>query len=523
MKRIYSYLFAAGLLLSLLACDNYLDKLPDNRVKVDTTEDIRKLLVNAYPTVSPAMLCEFSSDNTDDIGEENPYFSDFSREVCYWQDPQEYGDYDGLAALWEAHYKALSHANLALEEIARLGDTPETKSLKAEALLARAWAHFVLVNIFAPHYNSVTSDSDLGLPYLDATERELNPHYTRRSVAEVYKRIEQDIEEALPLIDDRVYRKPKYHFNKRAAYAFAARFYLYYEKWEQALACANEVVGVGQTLNKGLFRDWDIFRTIAADNDSQAKEYSRVDAPSNLMLQTIKSNAYKVLNVGYTLLRFSHSKRNATEETVATNNLWGNSYDAYKFRLIVADRSDLYNRVSFPKYPYFSSSSSTIAVPFTLEETLLVRAEALILMQRYEEAIQDLNTLSTTVLNAANTTGGKTSYSIEEIENHYQSLAYASEGSCTPKKKLNPKFAISAGRQEALLQYVLQWRRIMTLHEGLRWFDIRRYGIVVHRYQHDRTDKRISRVKASLLEGDLRRTIQLPIEVRASNMPANPR
>ena len=37
-----------------------------------------------------------------------------------------------------------------------------------------------------------------------------------------------DLEEGLPLIDDNIYLRVKYHFNKKAAYAFAARFYLYY-------------------------------------------------------------------------------------------------------------------------------------------------------------------------------------------------------------------------------------------------------------------------------------------------------
>lgn len=524
MKQAYLWTLALGVALSLCGCDSYLDRLPDNRVEVDTAEDIRKLLVNAYPTASPAILCEFSSDNTDDIGAENPYFSDFSREVTYWQDPLEYGDNDGLAAIWQAHYKAIAHANLALEHIARIGERKDTKPLKAEALLARAWGHFVLVNIFAPHYNTQTSAQDLGLPYLDASERELNPQYTRSSVAEVYRRIAQDIEEALPLLDDNSYRKPKYHFNRRAAYAFAARFYLYYEQWERALACANEVLGNTQPVSSELLRDWTAFRTLAADNDSQAKEYSRVDAPSNLMLQTVKSSAYRVLNLGSNLLRFSHSKRNATEETVACSSLWGKSYDAYKFRLIVADRSDLYNRVSFPKYPYFSSSSSsTVAVPFTTEETLLVRAEALALLNRYDEAMLDVNALSNAVLNATNTTGGKTTFTLSEVEGFYGSLAYASSEACTPKKRLNPKFAISAGTQESLLHYILQWRRIITLHEGLRWFDVRRYGIVVHRYQHDRTNKHISTIEATLGSEDPRRAIQLPIEVRSSGMQANPR
>ena len=42
-----------------------------------------------------------------------------------------------------------------------------------------------------------------------------------------------DIEEGLPLINNDIYDVPSYHFNQRASYAFAARFNLFYEKWEK--------------------------------------------------------------------------------------------------------------------------------------------------------------------------------------------------------------------------------------------------------------------------------------------------
>ena len=47
---------------------------------------------------------------------------------------------------WAQNYKAISHANEALEGIAKLGNDPKLNPAKAEALLARAYAHFELVN-----------------------------------------------------------------------------------------------------------------------------------------------------------------------------------------------------------------------------------------------------------------------------------------------------------------------------------------------------------------------------------------
>ena len=67
---------------------------------------------------------------------------------------------------------------------------------------------------------------DRGIPYIKEPETSVNPQYSRGTVAEVYQNIAADLEEGLPLIDDNIYSRVKYHFNKKAAYAFAARFYL---------------------------------------------------------------------------------------------------------------------------------------------------------------------------------------------------------------------------------------------------------------------------------------------------------
>jgi hypothetical protein len=41
--------------------------------------------------------------------------------------------------------------------------------------------------------------------------------YDRKTVAYVYDRIQQDIEEGLPLIENKYYDVPKYHFTKRSS------------------------------------------------------------------------------------------------------------------------------------------------------------------------------------------------------------------------------------------------------------------------------------------------------------------
>ena len=96
---------------------------------------------------------------------------------------------------------------------------------KGEALLCRAYWHFVLANTFCMPYNAQTADTDMGIPYILVPETKPMELPSRGTIAEVYAQIAKDLEKGLPLIDEDIYSVPKYHFNRKAElYAFATRF-----------------------------------------------------------------------------------------------------------------------------------------------------------------------------------------------------------------------------------------------------------------------------------------------------------
>lgn len=85
------------------------------------------------------------------------------------------------------------------------------------------------------------------------------------------------------------------------------------------------------------------------------------------------------------------------------------------------------------------------------------------------------------------------------------------------KKKLNPQgFVVNAGVEESLIQLILQLRRLDTLQEGLRWQDLKRYGI---EFSHNR----VGDTPDVLLKDDPRRAIQLPQDVVNAGLTPNPR
>ena len=63
-------------------------------------------------------------------------------------------------------------------------------------------------------------------------------------------------------------------------------------------------------------------------------------------------------------------------------------------------------------------------------------------------------------------------------------------------------------------------RRIATLHEGLRWSDIKRYGIVI--YRRSIANNNIV-VTDEMPVNDARRAMQIPKSVVLAGMQPNPR
>lgn len=107
----------------------------------------------------------------------------------------------------------------------------------------------------------------------------------------------------------------------------------------------------------------------------------------------------------------------------------------------------------------------------------------------------------------------------------YKALAYYQPKEPTVKKRFEaPVYQIDedGSDQESLLQAIIHMRRIMTVHEGLRMQDVKRYGIVIYRRQTD-SDNVITGVTDTMTAKDPRRAIQLPQDVITAGLEGNDR
>lgn len=522
MKKILYISIISWALTVPSACNDFLDELPDNRTVVDSSDKITKLLVSAYPKTNHNLVPELASDNIADNGELNPNYNEFYKQASYWEDIKESNN-DGIDNIWEGCYEAIASSNQALQAIKELGEDGLGPQ-KGEALITRAYAHFVLVNIFAKHFNKETSETDLGVVYMEEPETKLKPSYKRESVASVYTKIERDIEEALPLIDDNLYGVAQYHFTKAVAYAFAARFYLYSEQWEKAEKYAT--LALGQTPK---LRKWKEIGDLPKKENIVTNAY--IDNEANLLTEVSTSLAGLVFGAFRIGARFNHTRFLNEGQTMLASTPWNPngtlSVEAYYFTPFVYSGNNL-DKSLFYKIPYLfeytdpvtqTGYPKTVSVIFSTDETLLTRAEARILQKKYDEAIADIN------LYTANIYKGNKTTTIEKVNEFYGGMPYSNSGgvnTVNQKKRLHPKFIIEeGGTQENLIHYVLQCRRILTLHEGLRWYDLKRYGIEVERIVYDHLGEPSQVI--TLPADDPRRAIQLPQDVIKAGLEPNPR
>lgn len=527
---IYLLMMAAMTVVSLTACNDYLDKMPDNRSEVDSEDKVVSLLTSAYPTHDYIYFNEMMSDNYDRY----PRFKNhtvLSDSTWSWAPIMETGTFSP-ANLWSDCFGGVTAANMALEAIDNLGGPKNAvlKAARAEAIMLRAYCHFLLAVTFCAPFDKAKNAQNLGLPYQYDVERELNPQYERGNLEDYYLQIQADLEEALPDITEDNYTVPKYHFNLNAAYAFATRFYLFTEQWQKAIDCANMVLG---TNPKNMLRNWELHSTVARNYDEQAKQWVDAEQPANLMLATTygsyKTNfgAYSTLNL------YSHGAFVAKSETVRVPNfMWSTSYSTSKGAPYLSApstySSNTLDRVLWFKLYYDfqytniikgTGYSRTVWVPFTGDEVLLSRAEAYIMLGEYDKAAADMNTW------AKNIYGNPDNITPAGVQTYMSTIDYYTNQHPTFKKHLHPSFDIGAEGdvKESMLQAILFMRRIAGFYEGLRWWDIRRYGIVIYRRDITFDGDNIENVVDELTVDDLRRTLQIPKRSIDAGFQPNPR
>ena len=533
--KIKNIIYKGSMMLAsvaiLASCADQLDTLPDNRTTLDTPKKIAGLLVTAYPDRTPTLFNEWMSDNTDYMGAQNSQGNRGGDQYFFWQEQTEGGN-DSPEMVWMLYYEGVYKANEALAAIEEQGGPKNDilRNSKGEALLIRAYDHFILANEFCRPYNGKTSTKDAGLYYatgiadFSAAAEQSN----RGTVADVYAKIAEDIEAGIPLLND-TYEVPKYHFNKQAAYAFATRFYLYYEKWEKAKEYADKLLGSNPAAS---LRDYRALQAMPLSKSEQAvkiaEAYCSASADCNLLIQTSVSNAGMALAPWLTSKRYTLTNYLSETELFQSNNIWGTSSNLiWKPFTVNQAESNFALLMKLPREMEIVNTTTgsgylrTLNVDFTMDEALLNRAEAEIMLGQNDAACADMTIWMKNFFNT-NVTLTPTS-----VQTYFKTVpyAYADAAKMVPsfKKHISPRFTIDAegSVQESLLQCLLNFRRIETVHQGMRWMDIRRYNIEIPRRLIG-ANGRPSKNLDWLEKDDPRQVVQIPQSIREAGVAGNP-
>lgn len=544
LSNIYKLLSAGilcyGFAVTFTACTDKLDEVPDNRTEIDEPDKVLRLLTSAYPVATPAVICELSGDNYVDDNvvvpaTHNDAYERFHEQAYKWEDIDDYSinSDDTPYQVWEAYYAGIAVCNHAIDAMLVLSSDPANDpSLShawGEAHVLRAYLHFVLVNVFAEAYKDETQSSkDTGIPYVTKSETVVHVDYSTseylHSVKETYDLIEKDLLEGIDLIDDSKFKVAAYHFNKNAANAFAARFYLFKRDYAKVLKYANDALSANPS---AMLRKWANINQNTID--TRLNDYNDHTLPCNFLIQSTYSLQDRMLSAcRYATNNGTTFTSNGKTWTVpSTLNIlitgggpnWSGWFPCYDGNLFIWGGQE-YGVWMFRVYEYFEYTDKIAGIgyvhmlyqPFTADKTLLDRAEAKLYTGDRDGAIQDLDywTNSHMVTSPLTLAGIKNKYNRGGRENIYVSDLHAKEMGFEK---------ILEGDDLSVLDCILHFRRIESLYEGERWFDIKRYGITV--YHHYRGPQEDEIHTDSLTWNDPRRVLQLPNNVMEAGMPGS--
>nr|WP_199158380.1 RagB/SusD family nutrient uptake outer membrane protein [Pedobacter sp. ASV2] len=462
-------------------CKKFLNEPYDGRIELQFTEHYQQILADAYPGRQEMFTDILTDDYQYSANNAQASFVSFFLPLYQYNDVYGENSYGNPDMAYKDFYSKIYKANVAISGVplSSRGSDEFKAAVMGEALLLRAYNHFMLVNLFAKHYNAATANNDLGIAIVTEVNQENIKVYKRNTVKEVYDQVEKDAVEGIALLKKGAAFAPKnpYHFSIAAANAFMSRVKLYKGDWAGTIKYADEVIA-----EKGRFvRNLAADLTVIPANGVQIFTVKYMDPtthPSILMNYYSSANLSFIGTTGFTMTGFYVADALVPLLPPGTDLRAGLFYPVGT----VIDRQTMVTK--YQTQPNNPNSTFRISY-FTMEEVLLNRAEAVL------------------------KNGGAVADALTDLE-------------VLRKARYTPYVALDAAAQtpDGLLATVLLERRKEFIGEGMRWFDVKRLGI--------RVEHALGRgiaADAILVPGDLRTALQIPLKEQAANplIQLNPR
>ncbi|WP_223154565.1 RagB/SusD family nutrient uptake outer membrane protein [Aestuariibaculum sediminum] len=417
MKQL-KYIFLNGLVLiivfSTCGCSDFLEQEPGAQVSINeqlsSKAGVQEALTGIYKDIEGlvrsanfGLYADYQGGNlTFTPSQANSIKGEIStpNQIENTYNFQDQSNNSDFSSFYNNSYDIINQVNLILEFINEVPDASQTEKnqIIAEALSIRGYTHFLLSLIYCQNYDFTNDASHLGIVYntKTLTNGEIN-YPSRETLSNTYKFIETDLLEAIELYtpENALGKGPATsYFTEYATKALLARVYLYKNDWDNAFKMANDVIS-----NSG---------KILTPKSEYISEWKEPNAPLSEMLLEFSPPRDNEDDVSAGMYQYYGYFYDAKENTlqysryVSSQDLLNlfepddlriqlfQSFDIETFSGMVNGERD-YDDLPY----YFTNKYQDNAgyIAFRLSEMYLIRAEAYLNNEKFEEAKNDINTI----------------------------------------------------------------------------------------------------------------------------------
>ena len=390
MKRIISYILIAVVAVSLSSCKDFLNREPllkqSTELTLSTYEGLDLATLGAYSPLAGdswyggvrVLTSEMRSGNG--VKSLKHTSNRYTVELNWNYTPDAGLD---VSAIWADGYDVISRANNVINNLdgKTSADVSEQmlNNLKAECLFLRAFGHFEIVNLFGRAY--AYDKESLGCPVILVTDP--SDQSPRATVADVYKQIVEDLKEAEKIISPS-YKRSGIKDGKAAVdinviRALLSRVYLYMEDWQNAADYAGKVIDSGD------YALWTSEDYLSAWNG---------DTGGDEVIFEIYKDMNNLSNLDCCYMT---NPDGAYGDCLCSEEL----YDMYAdgdvrkemYRQDADGNADLYWTLKYAGKGINTPDANNVII-LRLSEMYLNRAEALVKLDKTEDALSDLNAIA---------------------------------------------------------------------------------------------------------------------------------
>ncbi|KAF2506592.1 RagB/SusD family nutrient uptake outer membrane protein [Flavobacterium foetidum] len=400
-KNIKFILFTA-ILLSLQGCSDFLEQEPGTQISITeqlkTKQGVLQALNGVYGSLESnlrggnfAVYSDLQGGNikfTPSITQSTKGQISTPSTIANIYAFDDISNTSNLAYFYSNSYTIINLSNLILEFTDALTDATdaEKNQIKAQALTIRAYAHFLLSEVYSQNYGFTEDASHLGIVYSTTSLNDGLKYPARETAANTYKLLVEDLTAALNLYSDATLLSgPVYsYFTKTSAQALLARVYLAKKDWQNAYNISNDIItGSGVNL---------------VSSSDYISEWAKPDLPvSEILLEFSIPRSTDGVSSGSMSAHFGYTTDTSYGNYVASEDLI-NLYETSDIRrqlFQVQSISTIVNLQPVNRNYYFTRKfqGNPGYVAFRLSEQYLIRAEASLELNNTAQAKEDINTI----------------------------------------------------------------------------------------------------------------------------------